>query len=114
LVKANKQIDIPPEFYYLHGFQSFKHDNFQQGFKDIWPLMYKIHFYIERETGPIAINYYTLMKNLLQKRPKNKILIKGYMKLYRLISEKMFYPWKTFFKPTSKKIENYLNKIDMK
>ena len=38
--------DIPFDFYYIPGFQSFKHPHFKPGFEDMLPLMLKLDKYL--------------------------------------------------------------------
>ena len=40
--KANRLLDVPPEFRYLWGYQAFKHPHFEPRFKDCLPLMLEI------------------------------------------------------------------------
>ncbi len=112
LKAQGRLLELQNDFYYLHGFQSFKHDHFREGFADIWPLSYRIYSYIERESGSAFNTLYVLMKNLVNKKAKNWRLFKRNMKTYQTMSKLMFPAWKEFFKPSEEQIKKYLKKID--
>ncbi len=112
LKSEGKLLDVPEEIAWIKGFQAFKHMYFQPGFVDIYPLMYKILYYIEQYTGPISANYYVLKKNLLKIHNKNRGILRANMKLYKGMSIRAFESWKAFFKPNEEQIRNYLRRID--
>lgn len=112
LKSKGKLLKLPPEFYYMHGFQSFKHDHFRPGFVDMWPLIFRIRMHIEREIGNVSSNYYVLMKNLVNKKPKNWRLFKRDVKMYQKICRSIFPGWVRHFNPSGRQIHNYLEKID--
>ncbi|MFX0135337.1 MAG: B12-binding domain-containing radical SAM protein [Candidatus Hodarchaeota archaeon] len=112
-LKAQKRLlKLPTEFYYLHGFQSFKHDHFRPGFVDIWPLIFRIRKHIEREMGNVSNSYYELMKNLVDKKAKNWRLFRRNMKMYQKISQAILLGWIRHFNPSDRQIQNYLERID--
>jgi len=113
LKEEGKLLDLPKEFYYIHGFQAFKHDHFKPGFEDMWPLIFKIRSYIERESGNAACNYYRVMKKVLKRKIKNRKVFERNKKLYQALSKAIFPAWKKFFDPSEKQIRNYLSKIDV-
>ncbi len=112
LKAQGKLLDLQNAFYYLNGFQSFRHDHFRPGFVDIWPLIFRIYLHIEKESGNLSNAFYVLMKNLVNKKAKNWRLFKRNMKLYQMISKSIFPAWKEFFKPSEEQIRNYLKQID--
>lgn len=112
LKTKGKLLKLPAEFYYMHGFQSFKHDHFRPGFIYMWPLIFRIRMHIEREIGNFSSNYYALKKNLVNKKPKDWRLFKRDMKMYQKVSRSVFPGWLKFFKPSERQIHNYLKKTD--
>lgn len=110
LVSEQRLLNVPPEYHYIHGFQSFLHPHFKPGFRDMLPLLYNIYNYIESETGDKIISMAQTMINLL-KHTKNPNIIKNEIKLYKSIG-KMLYPhWKLFFNPNETQDANFQFKL---
>jgi len=110
LESQNRLLDVPIEFHFIHGFQSFKHPNFKPGFEDMLPLLNKIYQYIQTETGGKIVTYIQVMKNLLNYTNHPKLFKKDIKNLISM--GKMVYPkWKKFFNPSELQDKNYLSKI---
>ncbi|MEJ2293488.1 MAG: hypothetical protein P8Y23_01820 [Candidatus Lokiarchaeota archaeon] len=110
LSSEQRLLNVPPEFHYIHGFQSFLHPHFKPGFEDMLPLLYEIHNYIEREIGDKLINIIQTMKNLINHTNHPK-LFKSEIQLYKSLG-KVFYPhWKNFFNPTGVQDSNFQKKL---
>ncbi len=110
LATQNRLLDLPPEFYYIPGFQAFTHPHFKPGFENILPLLCDINNHIQRETGNPAINLSKTLENALNYTDHPKI-IKREIKSFRSIG-KMIYPkWKQYFEPSERQDLNYLKKL---
>jgi len=110
LSSQNRLLDIPPDFYHIHGFQSYIHPHFKPGFDDMLPLLCKIYNYIETEIGIITLNAATTLENLLDHTNHPK-MIKREIKTYKSICKMIFPKWKQFFNPSEIQEANYLNKL---
>ncbi|MFX0025058.1 MAG: B12-binding domain-containing radical SAM protein [Candidatus Hermodarchaeota archaeon] len=110
LISEQRLLNVPPEFHYIHGFQSFLHPHFKPGFEDMLPLLCDIYYYIEREIGDKLLNIIQTMKNLL-KHTNHPTLFKSEIQLYKSFG-KIFYPhWKEFFNPTEVQNACFQNKL---
>jgi len=110
LESQNRLLDVPIEFHFVHGFQSFKHPNFKPGFEDMLPLLNKIYQYIQTETGGKLVTYIHVMKNLLNHTNHPKLFKKDLKSLISMA--KLVYPmWKKFFNPSELQDKNYLSKV---
>ena len=110
LAAQDRLLDIPPDFFYIHGFQSFIHPHFKPGFDDMLPLLSKIYNFIETEIGPPTLNVARTLENLISHTNHPK-MIKREIKTYKTIN-KMFYPkWKQFFNPSEAQNAKYLAKL---
>ncbi len=110
-IDKDDQVDkIPIDFHHLHGFQAFKHDYLKTGFEDLWPLTYELNKFCEKEFLPYTVNLYQVTKNLL--KIKNSKLVKRNMKIYQIVSKKIFPIWKNYFNPSKNQIAKYIEKID--
>jgi len=101
-------LDIPYDFYYIEGFQSYTHPHFKPGFEDMLPLTYKIYEYIERERGTSLLSFMELLKNIPKQRP---IFEKRY-NLFRNVSSLIFPSWKEHLVPTQEQIDRYLQRLN--
>jgi len=110
LEKEQRLLDVPPEFHFIHGFQSFKHPNFKTGFEDMLPLLYKIYNYIEREIGDKLINIIRTMKNLLN-HTNHPSIIKREILLYKSFGKILYPQWKQYFKPNELQDANFQEKL---
>jgi len=112
LKSQNRLLDVPIEFHFIHGFQSFKHPHFKPGFEDMLPLLSKIYQYIQTETGGKVVNYAQVLKNLLNHTNHPK-LFKNDIKSLTSICKLVYPKWKKFFNPSGLQDKNYLNKIQI-
>jgi len=100
-------LDVPNDFYYLPGFQSFYHPHFRPGFEDILPLMYEIYQYFEKERGPSILE----LANLYQNIPNPGQIAKRSTKYYKIGAHSLFESWKKYLDPSPFQIENYIRKL---
>jgi len=98
--------DIPPDFYLVHGFQSYYHPTFKPGFEDIFPLLCDIYKFIEKEVGSISLNMVHTYKNLMNHTSHPKI-IKRERNFLKGLCKHFFPYWKDFFNPNMRQIERY-------
>ncbi|MBN1213916.1 MAG: hypothetical protein JXA99_00585 [Candidatus Lokiarchaeota archaeon] len=111
-LKSKKRLlSLPPDFYHIHGFQSFLHPHFKPGFEDMLPLLYNIYRFIEQEKGSILINMARTYENLINYTNHPRIIRRD-LKWYKNIGKILYPTWKEFFKPNYTQEKNYLNKID--
>ena len=106
--QENKLIDVPNDFYFLSGFQAFKHPNFKTGFVDMLPLIRDIYRYIHQETGHEVLNCIKLYDNK-QKPFKH---FSDSANDCRTMSKKLFPSWKKYLNPSEEQIEKYLKKLE--
>ena len=99
---------IPYDFYYITGFQAFKHKNFNLGFEDMLPLIRDIYFEILRESGPEVLNCVKLYEN----KQTTFDHFTDSASDCRILSKKLFRSWKKALNPSEKQIENYLKKLE--
>jgi hypothetical protein len=112
LKAQNRILDLPPDFYYIHGFQSYIHPHFKYGFDDILPLLGEIYNYIETENGILTLNAAHTLENLLSYTNHSK-MIKREIKTYKSISKMIFPKWKQFFNPSEIQEANFLSKLKL-
>jgi hypothetical protein len=113
LLEQDRLLDLSPEYYFLHGFQSFRHPHFKPGFEDILPLLCEIYNYIERETGGKLVNVIQVYRNL-RKHMKNPKLLQKELSGYQSVAKMLFPHWKAFFNTTEEQNARYLNKSNLK
>ncbi|MFX1356055.1 MAG: B12-binding domain-containing radical SAM protein [Promethearchaeota archaeon] len=110
LEKEKRLLDVPPEFHFIHGFQSFKHPSFKPGFEDMLPLLCNIYNYIEKEIGDKLINIIRTMKNLLN-HTNHASIIKREILLYKSFGKILYPQWKQFFNPSEAQDANFQKKL---
>ncbi len=110
LYSQNRLLDIPPDFYFIHGFQSFIHPHFKPGFEDILPLLCDIYDFIEKETGDKILYVAQTMKNLLN-HTNHPNLFKKEIRSLLSIGKSLYPKWKEFFKPNERQDSNFLNHL---
>ena len=113
ILDEDRFINIPHDFRVMHGFQPFRHDYFEVGFDDMWPLMYRIYMHMEAECGPMITNYYQVMKNLVKIHEKNKRAFRRTLKLYQTIAREIYPAWKNYFNPSSHQKHVFLEKCEI-
>ncbi|MFX1317165.1 MAG: B12-binding domain-containing radical SAM protein [Promethearchaeota archaeon] len=113
LSSQNRLLDLPPDFYFIHGFQPYLHPNFKPGFEDILPLLHNIYNYIEREIGDKALHVAQTMKKLLN-HTNHPIFFKQEIKSLLSIGKQLYPRWKEFFKPNEAQDSNYLSHLERK
>lgn len=110
LASQNRLLNLPPDFYYIHAFQSYTHPHFKPGFKDIFPLLCDIFNFIETEKGNLALNIGNVFENLLQ-HSNNPKSIKREIRTLKSVSKTIYPSWKQFFNPSEVQDKNYLDKL---
>ncbi len=107
-------LNIPNDFYYLDGFQSYTHPHFKPGFEDMLPLLYDINKYILRARGDRGIHYIRGLENAIKLREElfgknNKILrsITKRCKTQKRIFASLFDSWKETLNPFESAIKIY-------
>ena len=107
--KEGKLLQIPIDFYYINGFQSFIHPHFKPGFEDMLPLLRDIYEFLEKENGNNLLNTIKLYNN----KQKSHKYFKRQVKLYKNISKIQFSSWKKNLNPTPTQIEKYQKKMEI-
>lgn len=110
-VAENRLLDVPNDFHYLPGFQSYTHPHFKPGFEDILPIMCEINKYVEKERGNLSLQLYNIKKRLLLIRDNNKRDIRKQARLYQSISKFLYPAWKDYLNPSNQQIENYVKLV---
>jgi hypothetical protein len=105
--KDGRLFEIPKDFFFIDGFQSFKHPHFKPGFEDMLPLLTEIQIYIEKERGPQGIDMLRILNNI--PNPKKNVL--NQIKYLKMATKLLFPSWKKYLNPNDKQIENYLAKM---
>ncbi|MFW9969877.1 MAG: B12-binding domain-containing radical SAM protein [Candidatus Odinarchaeota archaeon] len=105
--KAGRLLDIPYDFYYLEGFQTYTHPHFKPGFADMLPLMHDILEYIEKERGTPLLSFIELLGNI----PKKRKLFEKRIELYRKIASFLYPSWKEHLSPSEAQQEKYLQRL---
>ncbi len=108
LKQEDKLIEVPYDFYYLSGFQAFKHPNFKIGFDDMLPLIRDIYKHIFQESGPEILNAIAIYENK-QKPFKH---FSDSANDCRIVSKNLFRSWKKHLNPSERQIEKYLKKLE--
>ena len=101
--------DLPIDFYYINGFQTFKHPYFKPGFEDMFPLLGDIHRYLIKERGFDMLNWI----ELYFKKPTPHIYFKKQLKLVKRMSKSLFPSWKEYLNPTPEQIDKYQQKLNI-
>lgn len=108
--KAGRLLDVPYDFFYIPGFQPFKHPHFKPGFEDMLPLMYDIYEYFEKERGPSVLKLIELYKNI----PKQSKKLQKSIKFLKIGAKALFPSWEKHLNPSPQQIENYLTQLGEK
>jgi hypothetical protein len=103
---AGRMLDVPWDFYYMHGFQPYTHPHFKPGFEDMLPLLVDINAYIERERGTQGLDIAKALENIQDKHPS----IKKQVQTYKMLGRVLFKSWKQHLHPTSGQITSYIAK----
>ena len=113
LAAENRLLDVPFDYYYLCGFQPFEHPAFETGFKDMLPLMCRIHRYIEREEGPFIARLYEIVNNLIRINFSRRKNYSGLKKIYKMTGSLMYPEWKDYLKPAPDKQSSYEERLGL-
>jgi radical SAM superfamily enzyme YgiQ (UPF0313 family) len=100
-------LNVSNDFYYLDGFQAFKHPHFKPGFEDMLPLLYDINKYIESETGFRGLRMIELYNNI----PKQRESFKKEISQIKSLAKLLYPSWKEHLNPNERQIKNYLDKM---
>jgi hypothetical protein len=103
---AGRMLDVPWDFYYMHGFQPFLHPHFKPGFEDMLPLLVDVNAYLERERGTQGLDIAKVLENIQDKHPAIKTQVQNYKMLGRVL----FKSWKQHLHPTAVQVASYLAK----
>jgi radical SAM superfamily enzyme YgiQ (UPF0313 family) len=105
--RDGRLLNVPYDFYYIEGFQSFIHPHFKPGFEDMLPLTYDIFEYIEKERGPQVLSLMELLSNV----PNQKKYFKRQIKQYKQMSKMLFPSWIKHLDPTETQISKYIERL---
>ncbi len=103
---AGRLLDVPWDFYYMHGFQPFTHPHFKPGFEDMLPLLIDVNTYIERERGMQGLDIAKVLENIQDKHRA----IKKQVQTYKMLGRVLFESWKQHLRPTAEQIASYAAK----
>jgi len=101
-------IDVPYDFFYVHGFQTYTHPHIRPGFEDMLPLLVDINSFIEKERGMQGLDLIGALSNIAHEREA----IVRQIKTYKAIGKLLFPSWKSNLQPSQVQIDRYLAKID--
>ena len=114
-------LNVPIDFYYLDGFQSYTHPHFKPGFEDMLPLLYDISKYTLRAKGDRGIQYIRVLENAIKLREelfgKNDKILKSITKRYKThkaIYGSLFNSWKENLNPFESAIKVYSEVLERK
>ena len=105
--KAGRVLDVPYDFYYIEGFQTFTHPHFKPGFEDMLPLIYDIYEYIEKERGTPLLSFMECLDNI----PKKREIFEKRIETYRKVASFLYPSWKENLNPTREQEEKYLQRL---
>ena len=108
LKRENRLLNLPPDFFYINGFQPFKHPHFRPGFVDMLPLIRDIHEFICKELGDASLSIIKFYENIRKPCKSIKYKIKFFKSIYNLL----FHSWKERLNPNSEQISKYLEKLN--
>lgn len=109
--EQKRLVDMPVDFHYIPGFQSFRHPEFRPGFIDMLPLIFEVNRHFEVECGHLPLNFIRLYGNLERLKPHlTEIFTKRRIQM-QMISKALFPSWKRHLNPTQEQIDKYKGKL---